>query len=156
MDPRHCQESLCDQIGTPICECDCDVCTNGRQSIGAVLTDAYLAISESHQDFGDIGDIFTEVVEVLAATQRVEIGRLTLHVEITRLTLQVDELTAQRDAFGQKAHQLQEQLTAQRGSGQKFEERLRQLAMVLVDTGRVVEEKLEALRNALDALGEAQ
>jgi hypothetical protein len=30
--------------------------------------------------------------------------------EVSRLTVLVDELTAQRDAFGQKAHQLQERM----------------------------------------------
>jgi hypothetical protein len=36
----------------------------------------------------------------------------TAETEVSRLTLSVDELTAQRDAFGQKALQLQDRVTA--------------------------------------------
>ena len=74
----HCLSSACGQTGLddapPVCECDCASCAQTRRSPEEVLAKAYQAIDEPHQDFGDVGDILTELAESLAAVLRSQHG----------------------------------------------------------------------------------
>jgi hypothetical protein len=54
----------------PVCECDCENCAEDRRPPGDVLADAYSALRELHNDFGDEGGLFHELTETLAALLR--------------------------------------------------------------------------------------
>jgi hypothetical protein len=67
MSKNHCFDGACDLEGA--CECDCEVCAGHRRSPEEVLTDARQQFGYTN-DFGDVCEIFAEVVEALAAVRR--------------------------------------------------------------------------------------
>lgn len=54
------------------------------------------------------------IIDAIKALDATEAELDAAKGDVLRLTLERDELTAQRDAFGQKSHQLQEELNAVR------------------------------------------
>jgi hypothetical protein len=71
---QHCQGSACEQtqvdLAAPVCECDCEDCEAARRPPETVLADAYDALREEHNDFGDEGALFRELTETLARILR--------------------------------------------------------------------------------------
>jgi len=164
---------------------------------------AHPARSESHDEYGvamqmvghrhSKGELVALVNWLLVLLKRTDVtldqSESESKDEVSRLRVQVDELTAQRDAFGQKANQLQERVAAPEvcthGNGNPNACPECTKALVMADpvaraaywqnraerreaerdaacsavrilktvVEGVVEQKLEALRTGLDALG---